>query len=269
MNPITRAVSDLRFRIPPTILETAFVKRTARWREAPKNLDNSIMESVVRPRVLVDCNLVGGVEASIPLEGAEVDVEVAEDHTVVYRIPKKLTQNRSILSALAVTFVSPHNYSSYGAVAGQNNSTMLQAGQAVMDAHGMIPVTSTARVSLIGENVVMVRDTQTLPPGAHLRCILANDETLSHIQMTSWRPFCKLVELAVKSFIYNEYIIQMDQAQLEGGVALGRFKDVIDGWADSEELYQDYLTNTWQKVAFMNDAPAYTNHLRRLIGGYR
>lgn len=267
MNPITRAVSDLRFRMPPTILETAFVKRAQRWREAPKNLDQCIMESVIKPRVLVDCNLVGGVEANIPLEG--VPSERAEDNTVVYRIPKKLTQNRSILSVLEVSFVSPTNYPAYGVASNVNNSTMLQAGQAVMDAHGMLPSVSTARCSLIGENVVMIRDTQVLPPTANLKCILANDETLSHIQMTSWRPFCKLVELAVKSYIYNEYIIQMDQAQLEGGVALGRFKDVIDGWADCEELYQDYLTNTWQKVAFMNDAPAYTQHLRRMVGGYR
>jgi hypothetical protein len=173
------------------------------------------------------------------------------------------------MSVLNITFSDPTKISSYGAVAGAQSSTMLHVGAAVMDAMGHIPVTSTARVQLIGENVVMVRDTAILPANIYLRCVMANDENFSHLQMKSYRNFADLVVLAVKAYVYNEYVIRMDMAELYGGQQLGRFKEVVDQYADAEELYQTYLTEKWQKVAFMNDQESHTRFLRTIIGGQR
>ena len=61
----------------------------------------------------------------------------------------------------------------------------------------------------------------------------------------------------------------MDIRQLMGGQQIGRFKDVIDQYADAEELYQTYMTEKWEKVALMNDQQAYTRLLRVMIGGNR
>lgn len=267
MNAITRAVDEIKFRINRRILEEVFVERGARWRQAPKSIDECILEQVVRPRVLVDCNLVGGTEAFVYLD--DVPYERMNDYTSVYRIPKTKTQGRSILTALNITFADPTKVSSYGIAAGAQNTTMLQAGQAVMDAYGALPVTSTHRVQLIGENTIMVRDTVTLPPNVFLRCILANDENMSHIQMRSYRPFCKLVELAVKAYIYNDQVIEMDIGKIRGGQEIGKFKEIVEGYADAEENYQTYLTEQWQKIAFMNDNETMSRWTRSLIGGYR
>lgn len=267
MNAITRAVDTVKFRIPRRILEEVFVERSARWRQAPKSIDECILEQVVRPRVLVDCNLVGGTEAFVYLD--DIPYERMNDYTSVYRIPKTKTQGRSILSVLNITFADPTKVSSYGIAAGAQNTTLLQAGQAVMDAYGALPVTSTHRVQLIGENTIMVRDTIVLPPDVYLRCILANDENMSHIQMRSYQAFCKLVELAVKSYIYNDQIIELDIGKIRGGQEIGKFKEIVDGYADAEEQYQEYLTTTWQKVAYMNDNETFTRFVRSLVGGYR
>ena len=53
----------------------------------------------------------------------------------------------------------------------------------------------------------------------------------------------------------------MDKAQLYGGQELGAIKDVVDGYSDAEEQYQEFLETTWKKVSFMND----TNSAIRLI----
>jgi hypothetical protein len=115
----------------------------------------------------------------------------------------------------------------------------------------------------------MVKDTAPVLMNGHLRCILANDEDYNNLQMRSVLAFCKLVELAVKAYIYNEYIVRIDMAFLSGGQEIGRFKEVVDTYSDSELAYEEYLKNVWTKVAFMNDPETFTKLLKLQIGAYR
>ena len=265
MLAVSKALDEVKFRIPRQVLDAVFIQRNLRWRDVPPSLDEQIMAAVIRPRVLVDCNLVGGTEAFINLDG--VQFERADDYTSVYRIPKSRTNGRSINSVLNITFSDPTKVSSYGVAAGQQNTMMMQVGSSVMDSHGSIPVTSTATVQLIGENVVMVRDTVILPANIYLRCILANDENMSHIQLRSYPAFANLVVLAVKAFIYIEYVVRLDIGELMGGMALGRIKEIVDSYADANELYQEYLMTKWQKIALMQDSSSVGRYMKLLIGG--
>ena len=267
MNVCAKSIEDLKFKIPRRILEAVFIERNSNWRQSQYNIDENIMSTVVRPRILVDCNLVGGAEVYIPLEG--VPKERVNDYTSVYRIPKNKTQGRSILSVSNITFSDPTRMSSMGTGATQGNSMLLRAGQAVMDAMGNIPLTSTANVQLIAENVVMVRDTIVLPANIYLRCTIANDENMTHIQPRSYRHISKLVEYGVKSYIYNYLVIEMGSTMLQGGQDLGIFKDIVDSYSDSEELYETHLREVIEKVQFMNDNTTYTRFLKSIIGGFR
>lgn len=265
MDVISKAIDECKFQIPRQILEVCFNNRDQYYRLMPTSIDEHIRNEVLKPRVLVDCNLVGGTEIFVPLAGLQQ--ERINDYTSVYKIPKNRTQNRTILSVLNITFSNPNMITNYGISSQCGNSTMLQGGQQVMDAMGSIPITSTAYVQLIGENVVMVRDTVILPANIYLRCIVQNDENMSHIQLRSYRAFAKLAVLAVKAYIYNEMIVRMDQGELYAGQELGIIKSKIEEYADSEELYQTYMTEVWQKVAFMNDRETYNRFKRILIGG--
>lgn len=267
MNPISKALTEVQFRIPKEVLHTVFVKRIERWRDTPKSVDEQIMALVLRPRVIIDCNLVGGREIWICLDGLRTGGD--ELYQSVYRIPKNRTNGASILSVLNVSFADPSRISAAGVAANGQNNMMLQGGQAVMDAMGMIPQTSTARISLIGENVVLIEDVMTMPANAYLRCLVANDEEMSNIQLRSYHHFAKLVEYAVKSYIYNNYVVDLDVGELRGGQQLGRIKEIIDSYADAEQNYQDYLRDKWTKVAYMNDRERYTRTLRLMIGGNR
>lgn len=267
MNPITYAINRITRKIPKPILNAVFIRQKERWRGTPPSLEDEIRRQVVDSRVLMDCDLVGGTDVYIPLQG--VPYERIDNFEVVYRIPKNLTQGRSILSALSICFTDPQLVTSYGTGTNWTNSATMQAGQAMMDSHGMIPINSTHRVQVIGENVVSLRDNVIMPYNVFLRCIISNSSQMSHIQQRSYPAFTKLVELAVKSHIYNEYIIQMDMAELYAGQTLGKFKDEIDKYADSEELYTEYLMTVWSKIELMNDNESYQRYIKLPFGGYR
>lgn len=272
MNPITKALSEIAFRIPRDILIEVFTPKQYMWRDQPINYEEQIRNIVIRSRVMVDCDLVGGTEAFISLS------DVPQQHTdvdrliTVYHIPKHKTQGRSITSVLSLSYVTA------GASVYMNNALNfdpcsvtdpLMAGRAMMDNMSSLPIPSTAKVQLIGENTVMVKDSIVAPSTGILRCILANDENFSHLQVRSIPYFCRLCELATKSYIYNQYIITLDRGRLEGGAEIGRFREVIDSYSDAEEMYQEYLMNTWRKVAFMNDRESFERFTKLMIGGYR
>ena len=270
MNPISKAISEVMYRIPSEILREIFSTKNYSWRDVPVSIDEQIKNIVIRDRVLVDCNLVGGMEVIIPIDNLRV--EMIDVYTNVYHIPKTMTQGKSIMSVLSVGYASASLQGMSGGLGGVRPNTVTavtMAGQAMMDAMSPIPVSSTARVQLIAENTVMVKDTNALISNGYLRCILANDENMAHLQMKSILSFCELTVRAVKSYIYNEYSVKMGEAKLSGGQELGRFKEFIDTYADADDLYRDYLKNVWQKTAFMNDRESMTRQIRMRIGSMR
>lgn len=269
MNPVSNALDKLIRRNSREILERVFIRRENNWRQIPYDLKEMILQKVIRPIVLVDCNLVGGQEITIPLEGVQAE-ETDNGYTKVFRIPKKMTNNRTITSVLDVTYANLYqNLGGYGSNAISRASPAMQLGAAVMEAQMRVPYTSTAKVQLIGENVVMVKDSILLPVDLYLRCVVENEENLNNIQVRSYLPFQQLCEYALHAYIYSQYRIEMDHAELAAGVALNSFKETIMEWSDAQKNYDDYLENTWQKVAFMNDTEAMSRYIGLLVGGVR
>ena len=262
MNPIQKALMDVQYKIPPQILQAAFVTREFGHRPMPVNVETLIRDRVIYPRVMVDCNLVGGTQILVPL--SSVNPEYVDVSTVVYRIPKSLTQGRSIVRVhsmglgLGSVANSVMHRNTYG------YSATLDAGDAVVASHAPIPLVSTANLRLIGENTVMVTEQMALPSNVQLLCHVEYDAEFSTLRTTAYPKFSRLVELAVKSYIYNELSIQIGQSQLVGGMELGKFREIIDGYADAEELYTTYLEETWRKVALLNDPNSRERHLRML-----
>lgn len=271
MNAIRQALSDVKFRIPKAILEKTFLSYNAYGRiYSNTSIDDHILNNVIKARVLVDCNMIGGTQVQIPLAG--LGRENPTDRSTVIRIPKTLTQGKSINSVLHVAFFSTGSLSAMNAnVANSACSTTatMNATGAAFSSFDNIPIVSTARVQLIGENVIYIKDSINLTPNCFLVCVLANDEEMSNIPMRAFRYFSNLVEYAVKSYVYNELIINLDQGQLQGGVSIGIFKDIISGYADAEQNYRDYLNDNWEKIAFMADDQTYSRYIKMVYGGLK
>ena len=267
MSPISKALDDIKFRIPRQILKKVFDQRDWSNKKLSISMDEQILVKVIRPRVMVDADLVGGVEHRVDL--ADCEVTQTDDYTYVFRVPKNKTQNRSIMSVRNITFNDPTAISNFGTANLQNNSALLNLGQALIDQHGTIPNASAGRTQIIGDNVIMCSEIYIVPANAYMRVILANDSQLSHLQLRSYPYFSKACVLAVKAFIYNEYVIEMDMGELRGGQQLGSFKSEIEKWADADELYLEYMEKDWKAVATMNDAETWDRMIRSRVGGTR
>jgi len=265
MNPITKALQELGYRIPRAILEKTFLSNLQPFSYTPTSLDARIRETVIEPRVMVDCNLMGGTEATIPLGG--VPRQQIDSFTYVCRIPKKLTQGRTITRALSISYGQVGMLGTSSNIPQQGTSALMDAAGGLLASALPIPAVSTAQCQLIGENVIMVIDTVSIPQDIYLRCWLENDTAFNHLQPTSYKDFAKLVEFAVKSYIYNHNQIPMDRAYIQGGFELGQFKSIVDGYADAEENYQTYLNEVWRKVALLNDFHGKRRHISLVTGG--
>ena len=284
MSPIKKAITEIRYRIPRQLLEKVFVNGGQYWRATGRSsMEEQIESLVIRPRVLVDCNLVGGTESNIPLANLPQEHNFEYGATTIIHIPKSRTNGLSINSVLNVNFYNAYNLGGFaadgsgmvgaGAINGtglnnaQDNSSAMTIASNVVSAFDKIQMTSTARVSLIAENTIMIFDTINIPPNSYLRCILENDAQLNNIQLPSYPYFCNLVEYAVKAYIYNELIITIDTGELYYGQNLGAFKEIVSGYADSNQNYQDYLMTTWSKVAVHNDPLKQSRYIRMMFGG--
>ncbi len=259
MMAIKKALTELSFRIPPQILKAVFLEHNKQHFRKPLSLDEVIMSRVIRPRVMVDCDITGGVDSFISLNN--LPYEAVAPATWVMHIPKDRTQDRSIISVQGISFVLPYTNYFAGIPGG-----MMQAAAAVMTSHTPPPVNYISSVELITENTISITCLTALQANMYLQCVLGSDENLSHLKMRFYRNFSRLVELAVKAYIYNEYILEIDMAELHGGESIGRFKDIVDGWNDAEQEYQLYLDEKWKKLMVLNDDAARKRYITSLIG---
>lgn len=262
LNPIQKAISDVKAKVPLDLLMAAFVRREFGQSVVPYSLDSLIRTKVIEGRVRQDCNVVGGNEQIIPLAGLRP--EHVDRFSYVFRIPKSMTQNRSIIQVLSLSMGHGNSNGSMN-LGIQGYSQLLDAASAVMASHAAIPMVSTARCHLIAENTVLITETMALAPNSFLRCMLEYDDEFSTMRPQTVRPFTRLVELAVKAYIYNELNIPVGEGQLVGGMELGQFRTVLEGYADSEDLYQAFIDEVWQRVALLDDGPRRERHLRMIV----
>lgn len=270
MNALSRAVATIRRKIPVEILRFAFTSPYQQFNTNPNALDESIMHDVIRGRVLADCNIVGGQEDYIRLSGLSVD-RTPELLSVVH-IPKERTNGRSITQVLHLSY---YDYTANMNTSGMMNfnpntvkATTVAAG-ALSNSFDIAGMTGTSNIELIGENTVLVKDPAISPQNGVLRCVLSNDEELNNISIRSFVAFCEMATLAVKSHIYNTSIIKLDEGVAQFGRNIGAYRQIIEGYADAEEQYIEFLTARWQKIAFMNDRESSTRFIRAQLGGYR
>ena len=259
VSPISKALQEIHFNIPNEILYNVFMNNANITGES---VDGVILSTVIKPRVMVDCNLLGGQELKIDL--SQATYQYVDGRSVVYKIPKKLTNGRSIVSALSL---SPYNYgggSSCGSqppIHGYTGSNLMDTAYGAMDNYSQSMSGFNARLDVIGENTILVKYNGQVVIGGLLRVRVANEENMNNLQPTSYRIFSKLCVLAVKSYIYNSTYIIRNKAEIYNGQTLDGFRDYIDTLSDAEEQYQEALVNEWQVQTFYDDEERIDHHL--------
>lgn len=267
MDAVTKALSDIKRQIPRQILEDVFRIRYNARHAGLKSIDDSIINQVIQPRVMIDCSLLGGDEVLLPMESAELDN--IDAITQVYHFPKAMTNDRSIVSVLAIEYYNPFMTAWMNPATGQCQAPFnLQLGRMMSNVHAPQPKTFNARTTLIGENTVLVKGFN-LPVGNYgMRVILEYGNRMAGLNPRHYKHFSKLCVLATKAHCYNVRVIDIGEAELSGGRELGRYNQVVDGYSDADEQYEDYLEAKWPKIAMLGDDESMTQFYRLQVRGF-
>tara|TARA_B100001057_G_scaffold463613_1_gene517843 strand:- start:70909 stop:71724 length:816 start_codon:yes stop_codon:yes gene_type:complete len=269
MGAIEKAISEVRFAIPYEILNETFKIDTGysatRTAGIKTSLESRIREEILDKKVLEDCNLMGGHEVIVPLAG--LSLRYAQDRTFVVTIPKSRTEGLSITSVLSVA-QAPDGW--MGSV--YTNANAMNSFSNRMDAimQGSIGggnmARIEARVRLIGDNVVYVKMIDETMSDLFLRCRVGSDENMSRLPAAYWLDFSKLVILATKAHIFRELAIRMDEGQLSGGLNLGRFKETVDEYADAHQMYNEFIHDSWPRIAALTDEERHSRVIQHQFG---
>ena len=260
MNAINVALNDIRFNIPEHVLYIGFIEGNDSTNHIV-SLDERIMTKVIRPRVMRDCNLVGGVPAKIELRGAHVE-NVGYKNEYIVQIPKTATQGKSILVALELLSNVNYGYN-YPGVNSVSTTATVSKMYNNMAHHNLI---QTSRLELIGENTILVADPSVWLYNCVLRVILAYDDNMSTLNVRSYPSFSKACIIATKAYIYNTLKIKLDQGYIYGGHELSTVTEIVNEYSDANTEYEEFVTTILRKVLFMNSVDSKARYVKSLFG---
>jgi len=274
MDLITIALDRVGFEIPQEVLRYTF--SPTRYDPSKNGLirdystgvsnDTVIRRQVIDARVLVDINLCSGVEIFIPL--INVDADRVDNWTYVYRIPKELTQGRSITQVYGLAYGQGHTLGNVGVIS-EDRSMVLEAAAGLMQSNAAWTQVQSAYCTLVADNTVEVTNMNRVPGISYLRCLVSHDPNLQNIPMTYADKFTELVILAVKAYIYTRTIIPLDEGAIRGGASLGRIREIVDGYADANQMYKEFLRDQWKKAGIMSNTGQHRRIMRYTVGSRR
>lgn len=252
MNPIEHSLRRLYHSIPPEILDVAF-----RPRQRSMTLDACIHEDVIVDRVIPDINVVRGKPCKIVLNPAWIErVQVTEQFLYartssnsVYRIPPEAREFNSIVEVVSVnlprTNLGTSNIYPFLNSTGANG--LVDYANAALEMQTMASAATLPTPVLVsGSQVELIPASLTSLATIHwiLDCRIAYDEEFTNLNKAAYGPLAELVECAVKAYIYNFFILKMDKAHVEGGMELGKFRDIIESYSENNtEKYNEKLMN--------------------------
>lgn len=272
---LQKVISDIRFEIPEEVLEIAFMDDIGQSRYRTGSLDWEIRSKVIDAKVRPDCNLLGAAEVNIPLMGAEVSTNNVGQYLTTVRIPKRLTQGRTITEALYFNYVynqgatsmlggylaNDYNMSACG------NSPIMNYATKILNASNPVGTTGTAAVRVIGENTILISDYMGSIKQGSLTCRVSFDNEMNNLPPRAVPQFTQLCLYAVQMYIYRKLKVKLNGGYLSGGSEMGEIANVVDSYADAATLYKEYFREEWTSVQFSTDPASHDRYLRNLIGG--
>lgn len=269
MNIVPYAISNLKMAIPNYLLTETFlssINRTGRY----LNLDEVIEDTVIRPIVFKDINVITGQMALIPL--AYADRVRIDPLTTVFNIDQDILQGRKIIAvhSVGLGFNTAVNLlplqSSFNTNTSPCQNNPIANAQRAMDTANLdsySPITTNCRL-LAGDSLYVLFNAPTAAVNA-ARVTLTHDENLANINPMSYGAFSDLVLLATKAYIYNAMKVPLDQGYYINGVEISSLKEIVDSYSEAYTDYKTFLNTKWARVSFCNDKIQYSRYIKLQI----
>ena len=273
MNAIDYAVSVIRNNtIPYEILHAAMTYGEDPQVSALSSIEDKLVNKVIKKRVLLTCNVIGGIEHFVPIN--MLQPTFYENMYTVYQVPADLVMNKQIVSALTLSYMpgsgfmggQMSGYSGNGSIVAPGSPDMYSSNP-VMNVAGRIGaaaamngVLTNAHLEIVAYNTIAVYANFRTLTNFGIWVVLENDNNLNNLSPRSYEKLAILCTLATKSYIYNKLIVPLNMGYLSGGQDLGVFKSIVESYQSAEEDYNTYVQEVWGKVLFHADT-ARTNRL--------
>lgn len=277
MNAMQYVVNSIKNIIPNEVLSAAMNIDETPMTVNLSSLDDKIIRKILKGVVLIDANVLAGVEMIIPL--INITPSYYEDFYTVYTIPPELTNNREILSALNLSFLPASGYygtmgyaspSSTGFQAYNNGgftnfNPIMGAADRIGNAASSGGVLGHTHLELVSYNTVLVYAHYRTIANFGLRVVVENESNMNNIQPRSYNDLSKLCILGAKAYIHNKLIVPVNSGMIHSGQDLGIFKSIVEGYSSSYEDYDTFLKEVWCAVAWMNDTTRYNRFLASML----
>lgn len=254
--------TTIKSRIPTEILNLVFITRPHYYSsQLPTTLDTEIDSLVFRPIVMLDLNLIGGIETVLDVNKCKIETYDNLEYSTysIITVPYSLTNGRNIIAPLSLTFMPTMMMTNTG------TDGLLNEGVAMMDhVAPESPGYVTSNLELIGPNTILVRDNIIYSSG-YLRVTIENEDNLRNLHPKAAIPISKLTLEAVKGYIYNKMVIEIDKGYVYAGHELSKFAETIDRYEDAWDKYDELLEETIKKIMFINNDEAYSRFIKDQI----
>lgn len=274
MDPITVAMARvMNGAIPRDILKQTFTARRYDGVMAERYFDNTIGTSieeqirlkVVEGRLGIDLNLCGGTEVTLPMRLA--DREMVDAWNILYRFGRDVTGGRRIIAVYEMTYGMTQALGTGGSPGYDSRaSQMMLNARNLLRASTGVGTLSTSYVQLVGANSVLVNDVNQVVGDSLLRCKLAHEANFNDINPHYHHAFGELLLLALKAYIWGALVIDIDENQTRGGATIGRIREIVDTYADADQLYMEKLDD-WYALNAMADTQTMRKITKWMLGG--
>lgn len=248
--PIAYLLRHIYSNIPIQILDAGFEPNKLQM-----SRDQAIISLVIQARVLMDTNLVAGRQTPILLQsdwiketrdGLYDPISSSTYNACFFWVPPKWRENRNIS---AVIRVSDNNLSSLptsnGSIGNFTNfgNTIPDLANAMVSSYTLAGAGYSPQASLEGNNLIKVYGNypNSYFGGMVADVVLEFDSEFSNIGNAALYYLRDLALCATKAWLWTKLVVEIDAAQVTGGMQMGVFKDIIDSYANANEEYQDRL----------------------------
>jgi len=250
MDALTHALKHIKHTIPPTILSDTFLRGDA------LDIETEILDKVFKDRVIEDIGLHGYSISNLSATKAKIVYQDNAQTVVQYSL--KDLDHRQIIAVYGL-------YDLRGMVdlTAINNLSVKPEVTA-----GMMPI-ANIHCRVQGKNTILINNDSFLhlTPEKFFRVDLIDTNDLNTKSPKTIILFSKILEQAVKAYIYNNSDIKGQLQAQFGGTELPAIHDRISEYSNAEENYQELLQNKWGKVTLMEDGQTQEKLLRLQLSG--
>lgn len=248
VNPYEVALTRIMYSIPKTILRIAFYEKTKLDPDMIA-IEDLIKQNVIRKRVMVDLNLLGGKPKTIVLEHRYLekiqrntaDGIINTGQFSLYRIPPEEREYRPIIECTGITYPGRFGGSLINATGYGGGVTMGSLAAEVLNSHTLANSPARPMAEALSGELVRLTPAQHAHIDWVLSVRLAYDTELTNLSSSQIDTFSKICVAATKYYVYNELIIDIERGRIEAGYDLSSIRDVINSYSDQNDRYMELL----------------------------